>query len=71
MLFRSLEKILGECSGKSPGEILPTVKQDIDKFVGNAPQFDDITMICMEYRGKNSAPPEAGSSAAAERAEKG
>ncbi len=66
-----LEKILGECSGKSPGEILPTVKQDIDKFVGNAPQFDDITMICMEYRGKNSAPPEAGGSAAAERAEKG
>ena len=22
----------------------------IDAFVGNAPQFDDITMLCLEYR---------------------
>jgi len=47
-----LKEILGENSTKSPAEILPAVKQDIDKFVGSAPQFDDITMICMEYRGK-------------------
>ncbi len=46
-----LREILGENSKKTPAEILPAVKQDIDKFVGNAPQFDDITMICMEYRG--------------------
>lgn len=46
-----LENILGECGHRIPGEILPAVKRDIDKFVGNAPQFDDITMICLEYRG--------------------
>ena len=48
-----LKEILGTCSEKAPSEILPTVKQDIDRFVGKAPQFDDITMICLEYRGKN------------------
>ncbi len=50
-----LRNILGENSRKAPSEILPAVKQDIDKFVGSAPQFDDITMICMEYRGRRSA----------------
>lgn len=24
----------------------------IDSFVGDAPQFDDITMICLEYKMK-------------------
>jgi len=46
-----LKNILGKCGGKAPGEILPEVKRDIDEFVGNAPQFDDITMICLEYKG--------------------
>lgn len=36
---------------KSVTELLPAVKGDIDKFVGTAPQFDDITMLCFEYRG--------------------
>ena len=49
--MKRLREILGENSKKTPAEILPAIKQDIDKFVGNAPQFDDITMICMEYRG--------------------
>jgi len=29
------------------------VKEDIDRFVGDAPQFDDITMLCLYYAGKN------------------
>ena len=37
---------------KNPFEILPAVKADIDAFVGDAPQFDDITMLCLEYRKK-------------------
>lgn len=28
-------------------ELLPLVKQDIDSFVGKAPQFDDITMLVL------------------------
>ena len=35
----------------SPEALLRTVKKGIDDFVGEAPQFDDITMLCMEYRG--------------------
>ena len=33
-----------------PSELLPAVKADIDAFVGGAEQFDDITMLCFEYR---------------------
>ena len=32
-------------------ELLPDLKKDIDKFVGNAPQFDDITMLGFDYYG--------------------
>lgn len=33
-------------------EVLPSLKGDIDLFVGDAPQFDDITMLMLEYRKK-------------------
>lgn len=33
-------------------QLLHTVKKDINEFVGNAPQFDDITMLCLKYFGK-------------------
>ena len=45
-----LERVLVENNGKSPHELLPLVKADIDAFVGDAPQFDDITMLCMEFK---------------------
>lgn len=32
-------------------ELLHTVKRHIDEFVGEAPQFDDITMLCLHYLG--------------------
>lgn len=48
-----LEKTLAKLSDKSPTEILDGVKADIDEFVGDAPQFDDITMLCLEYRGSH------------------
>lgn len=31
-------------------ELLPALKADIDAFVGEAPQFDDITMLMFDYR---------------------
>ena len=34
---------------RSPEETLRLVKADIDAFVGGADQFDDITMLCLEY----------------------
>ena len=47
-----LQTVLDACGDKTPEELLPIVKADIDNFVGEAPQFDDITMLCMEYRAK-------------------
>ncbi|MBO6015324.1 MAG: SpoIIE family protein phosphatase [Lachnospiraceae bacterium] len=35
-----------------PKEILAIVKEEIDAFVAEAPQFDDITMLGMTYYGK-------------------
>ncbi len=31
--------------------ILEHMRQSIDGFVGNAPQFDDITMLCLSFNG--------------------
>lgn len=47
-----LQNILASVSDKAPQEILPAVKTDIDRFVGTAPQFDDITMLCLEYKAR-------------------
>ena len=33
-------------------ELLPKLKSNIDEFVGDAPQFDDITMLMFDYRSK-------------------
>ena len=34
----------------SPQEILKSVRSSVDDFVKNAEQFDDLTMLCMEYK---------------------
>ena len=34
-----------------PPKLLPQIKAEIDSFVGEAPQFDDITMMCIQYYG--------------------
>lgn len=47
-----LGDVLKKNTGKSPEELLSVVREDIDAFVGSAPQFDDITMLCVEYRKK-------------------
>lgn len=36
----------------SPEELLAGLKEDIDGFVGDMPQFDDVTMLCLDYYGK-------------------
>ena len=33
-------------------KLLPQLKMDIDQFVGEAPQFDDITMLIFDYKFK-------------------
>ena len=34
-----------------PETLLHTVRREIDAFVGDAPQFDDITMLGLYYKG--------------------
>ena len=47
-----LSAVLNKNAKGTPEEILSAVKADIDLFVGSAPQFDDITMLCLEYKQK-------------------
>lgn len=47
-----LEAVLNRVKDGTPAEILPVVKEDIDAFVGEAEQFDDITMLCLEYKAR-------------------
>ena len=44
-----LSKVLAKNTAEPPAKLLPAVKADIDAFVGEAPQFDDITMLCVSY----------------------
>ena len=34
-----------------PQQILKNVRGAVDRFVKNEEQFDDLTMLCLEYRG--------------------
>ena len=34
-----------------PRQVLGNVKKAVDEFVSDAEQFDDLTMLCLEYRG--------------------
>ena len=36
----------------SPEQTLQNVRAAVDAFVKDAEQFDDLTMLCVEYRGK-------------------
>ncbi len=42
---------LNKAKDESPQTILATVDKDVREFVGNAEQFDDLTMMCIEYYG--------------------
>ncbi len=40
--------------GAAPHELLKTVRREIDAFAGDAPQFDDITMLNFQYAGSDA-----------------
>lgn len=37
-------------------ELCNFIKSDVDEFVGEAPQFDDITMLAFKYKGEEAVP---------------
>ena len=36
----------------TPEEVLINVKNEVNTFVGDAVQFDDLTMLCLRYNGE-------------------
>lgn len=47
----SLLEILNSQKQATPEELLHAVKEDVDRFVGEAPQFDDLTMMAFRIVG--------------------
>ena len=43
---------LNTAMDEHPEEILRTVDKAVADFVGKAEQFDDLTMLCIEYTGR-------------------
>jgi sigma-B regulation protein RsbU (phosphoserine phosphatase) len=48
---RRMLDALNENPGADPETILRNVRKAVDRFVGNDEQFDDLTMMCFEYKG--------------------
>ena len=50
-----LHAVLEKHKDASVRAVCDEVKRDVDAFVGEAPQFDDITMLALRYLGKENA----------------
>ncbi len=49
-----LLKCFSDTRERSADELLVSVKKAVDEFVGDAPQFDDLTMLCFELKGDDA-----------------
>ena len=52
--FYGMERMtdaLNRAADRAPQGILQAVREDVDAFTGEAKQFDDLTMLCLEYNG--------------------
>ncbi len=47
-----LKACLNGMTDAKPEALCKAVLADVDRFAGEAPQFDDITMLCLQYRGQ-------------------
>lgn len=47
----NLEKVLNAYKEEAPETILNVIKTELEEFAGGAEQFDDVTMLCMKYKG--------------------
>lgn len=48
-----LRQFMNRHSQDTATRVLHELKDDIDRFVGEAPQFDDITMLMLDFKRKN------------------
>lgn len=49
-----MTEVLNCYKDKSSEEIIRGVEKNIQEFVGEAPQFDDLTMVCFWYKGEST-----------------
>ncbi len=52
--FFGLERtvsVLNQAADETPQRVLETLHSAVDRFVAGAPQFDDLTMMCLQYNG--------------------
>ena len=49
-LDRMIEALNSD-SETDPEQLINNVKSSVDEYVGDAPQFDDLTMLCIRYNG--------------------
>ena len=47
---------LNEAPNAAPKQVLNNVRRAVDVFVKESEQFDDLTMLCLEYRGTEQVP---------------
>ena len=47
-----MEQALNRAGDCDPQGVLRSVREDVAAFTGEAKQFDDLTMLCLEYKGK-------------------
>ena len=46
-----MQKVLNSVPDADVSDTVKTVKDSVEDFVGDAEQFDDMTMLCVEYKG--------------------
>ena len=52
--MRTLET-LNRAQDADPQALLECVDAEVKRFVGDAPQFDDLTMLCLQYNGPSGS----------------
>lgn len=52
-----METALNNAAAESPERILHNIRAEVDAFVNGAKQFDDLTMLCLEYKGNSNRRP--------------
>lgn len=50
-----LRTFMNSRAGSATATVLRALREDIDAFAGSAPQFDDITMLLLDFKGKEAA----------------
>ena len=61
--------VLNEVPDAGPNQVLEHMSTAVDFFVQDAEQFDDLTMLCMEYKGPDTATAPAAAEVAEDRNE--